>query len=214
MGYSLPKAGKGLYTFDPAKVSVIIGGVEMSGFGEGTFVEISLDGDDWDLISGADGDVVRAKKQNRTSTLSLTLLQSSHCNDILSAWRIIDRATLSGAVASLIRDKSGRTVISAAYSFIMQAPTVSFSDGIETRTWNITMIDASLSASAFFVGGNIQNHTTGGHSHETVSTDNIPALQSLYDGSSTEIDAKSTQTIADLLTMLGGGGSISETNSI
>jgi len=213
MAFSLPKPGKGLYSFDPAKVSVIIGGVEMSGFSDGTFIEVSVDGDDWELISGADGDVVRAKKQNRTSTLSLTLLQSSHCNDILSAWRIIDRTTLSGAVASLVRDRSGRTVISAAFSFILQPPTVSFSDGIERRTWNITMVDASLSASTFFVGGNIKNLTVGGHSQETVSTDNIPALQSLFDGESSEIDAESTKTIADLLTMLNGG-SISEANAL
>ncbi|MDR0303749.1 MAG: DUF3277 family protein [Chitinispirillales bacterium] len=210
MAASLPK-NKGLYSFDPSQVSVIIGGVEMSGFSDGTFIEVSLDGDDWELISGADGDVVRAKKQNRVSTLSLTLLQSSHCNDILSAWRIIDKTTLSGAVAILIRDKSGRTVISAAFSFVLQPPTVSFSDGVERRTWNIAMIDASLSAAAFFVGGNIKNTTTGGSGQETVSPENIPALHNLFGGETpAEINADTTKTIADLLTMLGG--SVSETN--
>jgi hypothetical protein len=210
MAASLPK-NKGLYSFDPAQVSVIIGGVEMSGFSDGTFVEVSLDGEDWDLSFGADGDIIRSKKQNRVSTLSLTLLQSSHCNDILSAWRIIDRATMSGAVASLIRDKSGRTVLSAAFTFIMKPPAVTFSDGVERRTWTITMFDASLSSSAFFVGGNKQNITTGGAEQNHVSPENIPALQNVFGGEMpTEINADSTQTIADLLTMLGG--SISETN--
>jgi len=213
MAFSLPKAGRGLYSFDPAQVSVIIGGVEMSGFSDGTFIEVSIDGDDWELIKGADGDIVRAKKQNRVSTLSLTLLQTSHCNDILSAWRIIDKVTLSGAVASLVRDRSGSTVISAAFSFILQPPAASFSDGVERRTWNIAMIDASLSASTFFIGGNIKNLTVGGHLKEKPSADSIPALQGLFSGPMPDgIDADSTKTIADLLTMLGG--SISETNTL
>ena len=194
-----------LYTFDPAQVSVIIGGVEMSGFSDGTFVEVSVNGKDWEILSGADGDIVRAKKQNRISTLSLTLLQSSHCNDILSAWRVIDKSTLSGAVAAQIKDKTGSTIISADYSFIMQPPAVTFSDGIEKRTWTITLIDASLSAATFFVGGNLKNESIGGAAKRQTSGKKVPA--GLWDSSlagSENVDGNSTKTMAEALAMLGG----------
>ena len=194
-----------LYTFDPAQVSVIIGGVEMNGFSDGTFIEVSVNGKDWELLSGADGDIVRAKKQNRISTLSLTLLQSSGCNDILSAWRVIDKSTLSGAVAVQIRDRTGSTIISADYSFIMQPPVVKFSEGIEKRTWTITLIDASLSAATFFVGGNFKNSSVGASEVRHPMGEDIPA--GLWDSSlagSEKVTGSSTKTMTEALAMLGG----------
>jgi hypothetical protein len=206
---ALTRTGSGLYSFDPAQISVIIGGVEMSGFSDGTFVEVSVDGNDWEIISGADGDIVRAKKQNRVSTLSLTLLQSSPCNDILSAWRVLDKATMSGAVAAQIKDRSGSTLINADYSFIMQPATVTFSDGVETRTWNITLIDASVAAATFFVGGNNQNSSVGGMTSTQPVGEDVPS--GLWDkglAGSPNIDGHSAKTMAEVLAMLGSNAQI------
>jgi hypothetical protein len=171
----------GMYSFDPAKIAVIIGGVEIQGFSDGTFVRIDAGGVDWETVMGADGDVVRVKKQNRLHTLTLTLLQTSPSNDVLSAWRVLDKATLEGAVAAVVRDLNGSTVISADYAYITEVPTGAFGDGIEKRVWGITLYDASLAESGFYIGGSRENKPVGGEVRNDQTFADIPTISQVAD---------------------------------
>ena len=79
-----------VHTYDPANVIVSIGGTPMSGFADGTFVMVSRDEDIFSKVSGADGEVSRAKSNNRSGSLTLTLMQTSMSNDVLSAIAVLD----------------------------------------------------------------------------------------------------------------------------
>ena len=90
-------------TYSPADVAVIYGGAIISGFANGTFITVSRDEDAFMKSVGADGEVCRSRNANRSGSITLTLLQSSASNDVMSAFAAAD--ALSGAVPLPIQIK-------------------------------------------------------------------------------------------------------------
>ena len=63
--------GKFLGTYDPKEVSLSLGGVNISGFGDGTFITIArTDNETYKLHVGAHGESARTKNNNETGTIS------------------------------------------------------------------------------------------------------------------------------------------------
>lgn len=139
-------------TFDPKAVIVTIGGVPMSGFADGTFLEITADVPQFTKTTGADGYVTRVKSNDYGAVMTLTLSQSSPSNDVLSAIFNADRLTNAGVVPILIKDMSGTSVIFAATGWIQQFPDTSFGNEINDRAWIFDLANADL-----FIGGNGEN---------------------------------------------------------
>lgn len=138
-----------VYTYDPADVSVIFDGVPMSGFAEGTFVSIASDADQWTKEVGSDGHVSRTKANNRTATMTLTLMQGSPSNDVLSGYYAADQLDNSGVVQVMVKDNSGRTRVFSEAGWIQKIPDVEFSNEESSREWTI-----ALAQTDFSVGGN------------------------------------------------------------
>lgn len=136
-------------TFDPKSVVVTIGGITISGYADGTFLEITADTPQFTKITGADGYVTRVKSNDYGAVLTLTLSQSSPSNDVLSALFNADRLSNAGVVPILIKDLSGTTVIFAATGWIQQFPDTAFGNEINDRAWVIDLANADL-----FIGGN------------------------------------------------------------
>ncbi|WP_379142364.1 phage structural protein [Paenibacillus sp. sgz500992] len=63
-------------TYDPMDVSVIVGGVFLTGFGE-DLVSVAKDEDNYSTSVGAQGDVVRTKVNNPLGTITITLQGTS-----------------------------------------------------------------------------------------------------------------------------------------
>src|SRR5512136_789726 len=102
-------------TFDPKQCLVVIGGVPMGGFADGTFVSVERTSDTFTKVSGADGIVSRSKTKDRSGTLTLTLAQTSPSNDVLTGFAVKDELSNSGIVPVLIKDLSGRSIYVAAF---------------------------------------------------------------------------------------------------
>jgi len=137
-------------TYDPKKCLVIIGGVPMSGFGEDTFVAVARDEDAFTKVVGADGEVSRSKSANRAGSLTLTLMQTSLSNDVLSALAAADELDGRGVVPVLIKDLTGTTTLFAAHGWIRKVPDVELGKDIGTREWVIDTADMDV-----FVGGTL-----------------------------------------------------------
>lgn len=133
-----------LHTYDPSLVTIAIGGAVMSGFSDGTFVEISRNEPTWNTVVGADGIVTRGKTNNRSGTLTLTLKQSSPSNDVLSALLIADELANGSVFPVLIKDLSGTSLYFSAQAFISSFPTSTFSKDITDRSWVITLADCDM----------------------------------------------------------------------
>ncbi len=136
-------------TFDPALFSMIVGGKIMSGFGDGTFIKLTMNEQAFSLKVGVDGEGTRAKSNNRSGRFEITLMQSSQSNDDLSAFATADQLSNSGAVPVLMKDGSGRTVAQATTAWVQKLPDTEFSKDPTTRTWILESDEINA-----FIGGN------------------------------------------------------------
>lgn len=138
-----------LRTYDPKQVSVIFNGNPLSGFTDGTFIEIEFDEDLWNKVTGADGETSRSKVNNYAGAITVTLKQTSAGNDIMNTMMQRDRRNNTGRGPIIVKDASGRTVWSARNAWIRAMPSQAFSLEAEDREW---IIDTdALSGS---IGGN------------------------------------------------------------
>ena len=140
-----------LRTYDPKKVIVIVGVVPIGGFADGSFITVSRANDTFSKVSGADGVVSRAKSNDKSGEISITLSQTSPSNDVLSLIAQADELTNNGVVPIWIRDSSGRTNLLSAFAWVRKPPDVEFGKEITDREWMFDAVDID-----FFVGGNFQ----------------------------------------------------------
>jgi len=138
-----------VHTFDPATVIVSIGGTPMSGLADGTFVIVSRDEDIFSKVSGADGEVSRAKSNNRSGSLTLTLMQTSMSNDVLSAIAVLDEISNTGIVPVFVKEIGTSTILMAGEGWVKKMPDVSYSKEIENREWVLDLAIVNM-----FEGGN------------------------------------------------------------
>lgn len=137
-------------TYDPKQMIVTFGGVQLSGFADGTFVSIVPNDQAFAKTVGADGEVVRAKTNDYTYEVSITLLRTSDSNDYLSGIHITDKLTSKGALPLTITDLNGNTVFFVESAWIRQLPDAEDGKEIGERTW----IFDTVQADEYIVGGN------------------------------------------------------------
>ena len=139
-------------TYDPKNVIVTVAGIPMSGFSDGTFLEVDRNEATWNTVVGADGFVTRGKTNNFTGTMTLTLKQSSPSNDVLSGLLAIDEATNVGVFPILVKDLSGNSVYFSANAWITQYANSTFGKDINDRQWTLMLDSADI-----FVGSNSES---------------------------------------------------------
>lgn len=140
-----------LKTFDPQKVSLILGTHIVSGFAADEFINVSREADNFADITGADGEVARGKINDKRGNIVITLLQTSESNDFLSTIVRTDELTGGGVFDCLIRDVNGTTLVNGAEAWILKPADVVYSGGGEvgSREWTIRVANLDM-----FVGGN------------------------------------------------------------
>jgi len=137
-------------TYDPAKQVVIWKGIRLSGFADGTFIEIDRDADSFTKIVGADGEVARAASADRSGYVKVTVLQTAAINDVLSSELVKDELTRLNAGSIFVKDLFGRTTASGPEAWLLRPAKVTLSKGIEAREWTFIVADLAI-----FVGGNV-----------------------------------------------------------
>lgn len=136
-------------TYDPKSVIITIGGIPMSGFADGAFVSVERSNDTFSKVSGADGIVSRAKSNDRSGSLTLTLAQTSPSNDFLSGVAVLDELSNRGVVPVAVTDISGRSRIVSAFGWVKKPAKAEFGKEISNREWVLDLADVD-----FFDGGN------------------------------------------------------------
>jgi hypothetical protein len=125
-------------TYASDQVVMIIGGVPLTGFADGTFVEIEQLGDGTSSQSGGDGEIARAFSPDKRYQVTITLQQTSSSNDILGGLLQADEITRKGIFPVLIEDLSGRTVFAASQAWVNKNPNAPLSKSLENRAWVLT----------------------------------------------------------------------------
>lgn len=144
----------GVHTYNAARVVVIVAGFPISGFADGTFVNVEMVNDAITSQVGADGEIARAISTDRRCTVTITLQQTSESNTFLSTMFNIDMLTCGGRTGPiLIQDLCGDTIFSAANAWITKPANIEFSKEISTRAWAIQTGAPAI----YIVGGNPAN---------------------------------------------------------
>jgi structural protein KPP10_ORF10 len=128
-----------LALYDADQVTVSINGIPISGYADGEFLSIEPEADNFSDVVGSDGEVARSKTNDRRATVTLTLLQTSASNALLSALANLDKAAPGGlgVGALLVRDRQGTAIFSAAECWISKEPTRGFGREAGPREWTL-----------------------------------------------------------------------------
>jgi len=141
----------GVEVYDPKSVVLAFGPILVSGYADGTFISVERNEDSFALMVGSDGEACRAKSNNKSGRVTVTLLQSSLTNDLLAAQAILDERSPSGdGIAPLLcKDVSGRGLFTAETAWIVKPSTASYGREVENREWVFETNELIM-----FAGGN------------------------------------------------------------
>lgn len=123
--------------YDPKAVIVTWGPYLLSGFMDGTFITVARDEDAFMKKIGVDGEVARARNQNKGGSVTFTLLQTSSSNDALSAEALNDELTGTGSHPLMIKDLFGTTLRMAPNAWVKKLAEDEFAKEISGREWTL-----------------------------------------------------------------------------
>lgn len=124
-------------TYDPKKVIITLGGVPITGFADGTFVQIDPNSEFFTKKVGADGEVVRSMSNDNTHTVQITLQQSSVSNDYLSSVHTADKLLGKGMLPLSITDLNGTTLHFWAQAWVQTDPSIGYAKETTDRQWTL-----------------------------------------------------------------------------
>jgi len=138
-------------TYDPSQVVVTFGELRLQGYADGTVIKVERSEDRYMLKVGLDGEGGRARNQNRSGTIEITLLQTSASNAALSAKMTLDEDSASPIPPEpmIVKDLEGNTLHAAQNAWIQKSPSSEFAKEIGERTWVFATTNLR-----FYDGGN------------------------------------------------------------
>ncbi len=122
-------------TYDPKAVQVIVGGVPISGYADGSFIRVGRRNVAWELVTGADGESARAKSNDKSGFIEIELMQTAASNQHLSNISLADELSNAGVVPIMVKDGSGYSLHVAEQSFIEKNPDAAYAKTNQTRVW-------------------------------------------------------------------------------
>jgi hypothetical protein len=139
--------------YDPGRIQIIINGFLIAGYAPGSFVKVSRNKPSFTVKIGSDGLPVRTKSRDISGTITITLLQNSSSNDVLSGFVLTDEQVDGGTGAvgpALVNDLNGTTVYKSSQSWVQQPADGEFADEAGNREWTIACADLKM-----FSGGSV-----------------------------------------------------------
>lgn len=137
------------FTYDVSQYFLVIGGLPIQGFQDGSEISVEMDEDVFTKQVDIDGgNVTFSKTNNRMATCTFTLNEGSAANDILSGFYQAFIRTSGGVVPFLLKDNNGRSVVATAACAVQSLPSVGGGRESGGREWTI-----GLGQTEFFVGG-------------------------------------------------------------
>jgi len=139
-----------MLTYDPEKALVLVDGVAISGFADGTAITLAYDEPRFSTSVGQGGSVAIARNASKLATLTITLQQTSASNDVLSGLMQAHMTGLKNGIGIVtVLDASGRTAAAATDCYIENMAQIVLGKEITNREWVIKLARAEI-----FVGGN------------------------------------------------------------
>ena len=109
-------------TYRASEVGASFGGANITGYGPDTFISIAYNNDFFTLAKGADGEGLRSSSEDLSARITITLMQGSSSNDIMSGFLQADINANVGGLPFLLKDNSGRMLFASASAWIVKFP--------------------------------------------------------------------------------------------
>ena len=131
-------------TFDPKKILISLGPHTVTGYSDGTFVNIEPGGDGVTKKVGCDGEVCRSLDPDNTATVTLTVLLTSPTVAWCQQRYKKDKEDGEGMFPILVKDLKGGLVFSAEQAWLENWPAREFAKEAPEREIKIATGDFTL----------------------------------------------------------------------
>ncbi len=139
-------------TYSPRDVILTVGGYQLTGWQS---INISRTVKGFTVIRGIRGKNTRVPNVDTSATITISLLQTSQGNDVLSYIHELDLEEGTARIALMLKDNSGRSVFSSNEAYITGYPVATFSGQFEYRNWELF----AQSTNTYVVAGNAKPAT-------------------------------------------------------
>lgn len=140
-------------TYSPSDVIITVGGYQLTGWQN---ITISRTVKGFTVIRGIRGKNTRVPNVDTSATITISLLQTSQGNDVLSYIHELDLNEGTARIALMLKDNSGRSVFSSNEAYITGFPVAAFTGQFEYRNWEVF----AQTTSTYVVAGNARPSTS------------------------------------------------------
>ncbi len=110
--------------YSPDQVDVIFSSFSITGYAEGSFIEVEREVDTFTKKVGSLGDVCRTRSLNKSGKITITLVDSHPINDVLATLISQDEQFGTSFGAFSMKDRTGNTEVRATEAWCMKVPKV------------------------------------------------------------------------------------------
>ncbi len=121
--------------YDFRQCVVTVAGVPIEGFGDGDSVSIERASDDYTMQIGVDGEGARSKQNNKSGTITLTLMAGSPSNAYLQGLYLADEVSGAAAFPIVIADLRGSLLAGCTAAWVKKLPTRALGRDNGTVEW-------------------------------------------------------------------------------
>lgn len=139
-------------TYSPTDLNLSFGGYSIAGWDN---ITITRNAPSFITVRGIRGKHTRIPSGDTSATITISILQTSPSNDVLSEVHALDIEQGTSRLSLMLKDSSGNSVFSSDEGYIVSFPEVTFSGGFEYRSWNIFC----QTTKTYTVGGNAYPET-------------------------------------------------------
>lgn len=123
--------------YDPGRMSLVVCGIEITGFHTGEMVKCSRNNPTWKHEKGGQGDGVRTRSRDKSGTIVFTLQSTSPSNKLLLARALLDESTGRGFGSALGKDSDGNGMVQAENCWIEKPADLTWADEHSPREWTV-----------------------------------------------------------------------------
>lgn len=130
-------------TYDPKEIIVSVAGQILSGFSEDVVTVARVEDAITDDV-GADGEVIRILSNDRRGTITISLLQTSASNLVLSVLANADELLGGNVFPVLIADNRGLDLHVGAEAWVVKQPDAIYNKSNTPREWELRVADLRM----------------------------------------------------------------------
>ena len=124
-------------TYDPKKILIVAGTHIVTGYADDSFVSVEPAGDGTTKKTGCDGEIVRSLNPDKSSTVKITLLQTSDSNAFFQSMYNQDQETGEAIFPLMVQDLMGNYLFNAEQAWVPKPATQGYGKESGTREWEI-----------------------------------------------------------------------------